>query len=60
MYKWYRNAGVCYAFLQDVPGCGQKEEPESDREKYCRVHEFDRDRLESSEWFVRGWSESFA
>jgi len=46
MYRWYENAGVCYAYLHDVP------DPllptEHDRQKYPKFG--------WPEWFLRGWT----
>ncbi|KAI1418437.1 heterokaryon incompatibility protein-domain-containing protein [Hypoxylon sp. FL1857] len=40
MFKWYRNAGICYAYLSDV-----------DDEHDTRYSQF-----QSSKWFARGWT----
>jgi len=45
MFKWYRNAYVCYAYLSDVSsGMGEVHETEGN-------HSFN-----SSQWFKRGWT----
>lgn len=41
MYAWYRNAAVCYAFLQDLP-------PPTPRLNVEKFH--------NSRWFTRGWT----
>lgn len=42
MYRWYKECGVCYAYLSDVrPG----EDPNGDRSTFS-----------SSRWFRRGWT----
>jgi hypothetical protein len=38
MFRWYRDAEVCLAYLQDIPAAD------------------DRCRIETSEWFLRGWT----
>lgn len=40
MFKWYRDAGVCFAYLYDVEA--------------SEVHDDDSESLRS-EWFTRGW-----
>lgn len=52
MYRWYYNAQVCYAFLEDVS---------TPREDRCNVHDrstFARmnSRIAVSRWFTRGWT----
>lgn len=47
MFKWYRHAGICYAYLDDI-------EPENVKNK-------DRNGLKKSylgqaRWFTRGWT----
>ena len=42
MYAWYRDAAVCYAYLQDVSLPDDPHHPES---AFCR-----------SRWFTRGWT----
>jgi hypothetical protein len=43
MFRWYRNAAVCYAYLNDVPsGLGKPGEKEA--------------ALRNSKWFTRGWT----
>ncbi|KAG4277357.1 hypothetical protein FPRO04_14147 [Fusarium proliferatum] len=42
MFRWYRNAQVCYVYLQDVHWCTDKE----------TISE----QLYPSRWFTRGWT----
>ncbi|TBU44651.1 hypothetical protein BD309DRAFT_778214 [Dichomitus squalens] len=44
MHSWYRYAGVCYAFLQDV----DKSAGDHDLEHW--------EQFRSSKWFTRGWT----
>lgn len=45
MFEWYERAGVCYAFLADVPDAGGMEtSPDAD------------DEFSRSRWFTRGWT----
>ncbi|ETS77364.1 hypothetical protein PFICI_11238 [Pestalotiopsis fici W106-1] len=43
MFKWYRGAAVCYAYLRDVPG---DDDPPSSADSSFR----------KSAWFQRGWT----
>jgi hypothetical protein len=45
MFRWYRDAEVCYAYLSDVSWCGQNNDFRPD---YSAFH--------SSMWFMRGWT----
>ncbi|PPJ54643.1 hypothetical protein CBER1_07663 [Cercospora berteroae] len=52
IYRWYYNAQVCYAFLEDVW---------TPMEDLCEVHDrstFSRmkDAIAASRWFTRGWT----
>ncbi|RYP77860.1 hypothetical protein DL771_000957 [Monosporascus sp. 5C6A] len=42
MFRWYKRAAVCYAYLSDVPG---DENPRKDGSKF-----------RTSRWFQRGWT----
>ncbi|KAK1687671.1 heterokaryon incompatibility protein-domain-containing protein, partial [Colletotrichum godetiae] len=42
MFRWYRDARVCYAFLSDWPAAGDGGDSTDDALKDCR-------------WFTRGW-----
>ncbi|KAI5982510.1 heterokaryon incompatibility protein-domain-containing protein [Pisolithus albus] len=47
MYRWYQNAGVCYAYLNDV---GESTFPtKKDDNKFAESNGW-------PEWFVRGWT----
>ncbi|KAH0429807.1 het domain protein [Colletotrichum camelliae] len=41
MFKWYRQASICYAFLTDV---------------HATEMDIDEDELSRSRWFTRGWT----
>lgn len=43
MWKWYQQAGVCYAYLSDVPA--------GSRDHWSRNSAF-----QKSRWFTRGWT----
>ena len=47
MYRWYQNAGTCYAYLHDVGGSSFP--TEQDNEKYPKWNGW-------PEWFSRGWT----
>jgi hypothetical protein len=42
MFRWYRQASICYAYLSDVPSDGSPRKPGS--------------KFQSSRWFERGWT----
>ncbi|KAK7895140.1 hypothetical protein LTR67_005880 [Exophiala xenobiotica] len=46
MYRWYQNAIVCYAYLEDV---------HSDPEKGYKLEQMDYE-VRKSRWFKRGWT----
>ncbi|KAK0750789.1 heterokaryon incompatibility protein-domain-containing protein [Schizothecium vesticola] len=43
MFRWYRDAEICYAYLSDVPNA-----PPSSREAWSHMRK--------SKWFTRGWT----
>ncbi|KAI1095157.1 HET-domain-containing protein [Rostrohypoxylon terebratum] len=45
MFRWYRDAEICYAYLQDVPSSGPNGQPEEVMALF-----------EKSRWFHRGWT----
>lgn len=50
MYRWYKQAEVCYVYLSDVSTSGlilpdERAWPQSLRDQFCR-----------SRWFTRGWT----
>jgi len=47
MYRWYKNAGVCYAYFHDVPDPLFPTAP--DRKRYRKFNGW-------PEWFSRGWT----
>jgi len=60
MFRWYRNAAVCYAFLDDVEWAS-----EYDHRAFVREFSHQRDSregrpiiqsLRQSRWFTRGWT----
>lgn len=52
MFRWYKQAEVCYAFLSDVDSSSQDENPLG--RSYAYGH-FERS-FRTSEWFRRGWT----
>jgi len=42
MYRWYKGARICYAYLSDVPS---SDDPSAENSKFAR-----------SRWFTRGWT----
>ena len=42
MFRWYRQASICYAYLSDVPSDDSPRKPGS--------------KFQSSRWFKRGWT----
>jgi hypothetical protein len=42
MYRWYKEADVCYAYLSDVPS---REDPRASGSAFAK-----------SRWFTRGWT----
>ncbi|OQE29980.1 hypothetical protein PENSTE_c002G00180 [Penicillium steckii] len=46
MYEWYRVAGICYTYLEDVPSKEERDESGLSFE----------DCISNSEWFERGWT----
>ncbi|KDR73378.1 hypothetical protein GALMADRAFT_158435 [Galerina marginata CBS 339.88] len=42
MYRWYKGARICYAYLSDVPS---SDDPQAENSKFAR-----------SRWFTRGWT----
>lgn len=47
MYRWYRNSGVCYVYLPDVPA-------PVDGKWHSNLELLDQ--FEKSRWFRRGWT----
>jgi len=47
MFRWYRAAAVCYAYLADVP---------ADRERNSEIFEDVYAAYRSCRWFTRGWT----
>jgi hypothetical protein len=52
MFSWYKNATVCYAYLQDVVGTGDAVDAEDNITKL----EFLNRQFKQSRWFTRGWT----
>ena len=46
MFRWYRQASICYVYLPDVPSADNSLDPESDHGS----------KFFSSRWFRRGWT----
>lgn len=52
MFRWYREANVCYAFLSDVATTGSIEDSATARDNGdAKVRE-----VAASRWFTRGWT----
>ncbi|KAH9220436.1 heterokaryon incompatibility protein-domain-containing protein [Leptodontidium sp. 2 PMI_412] len=45
MFRWYREADVCYAYLSDVPSGGDSENLQQPNSAF-----------RCSQWFTRGWT----
>ncbi|KAH7364549.1 hypothetical protein BKA65DRAFT_371585, partial [Rhexocercosporidium sp. MPI-PUGE-AT-0058] len=45
MFRWYREAQVCYAYLSDVPGGSDWETRQQSNSAFRK-----------SQWFTRGWT----
>ena len=46
MFVWYRDARVCYVYLEDVPY----------DDYHVRKLDYRREMLENAKWFTRGWT----
>lgn len=51
MFLWYEQAGICYAYLQDVPPKYTGLRPGSSDGEIPWIHRF-----RDSRWFTRGWT----
>ena len=51
MFRWYRNADKCYAYLADVsmPPCPTSDETRDETQPWAVA-------LQKSRWFTRGWT----
>ncbi|KAK6440841.1 hypothetical protein LTR95_002942 [Oleoguttula sp. CCFEE 5521] len=49
MYKWYRNAEICLAYLSDVLYPKEENAPASNLEDFAKL-------FRQSDWFTRGWT----
>ena len=47
MYRWYKNSGICYAYLHDVPGSSFP--TTRNKARYAESNGW-------PEWFSRGWT----
>jgi hypothetical protein len=60
MFKWYRDAGICYAYLYDVPGShGQLHDVEVDAAEPSLFGDSgieETSYFSRSWWFTRGWT----
>ncbi|KAK3356390.1 hypothetical protein B0T25DRAFT_536667 [Lasiosphaeria hispida] len=65
MFKWYRNAGICYAYLEDVadipapassPATTTQEETDMDNIMPLDPDPHFTSKFSSSRWFTRGWT----
>jgi hypothetical protein len=51
MFRWYQNARICYAYLDDV-NVSSEAEINNSTSNDC----FSKDELAKSRWFTRGWT----
>ena len=62
MWRWYKNAVVCYAFLDDVPDNLEYIQDLRGLQRIARSSEMTEtlrasgNRFQRSEWFTRGWT----
>jgi hypothetical protein len=52
MFRWYKNAQVCYAYLEDIEA-HTMEDPNVHPGKASAVNDTP---LETARWFTRGWT----
>ncbi|KAF4983161.1 hypothetical protein FZEAL_1384 [Fusarium zealandicum] len=56
MYKWYQDAAVCYAFLEDVSANHHNSSEQSASSKTMPLATTTGVGLTNSRWFTRGWT----
>jgi hypothetical protein len=58
MFAWYRDASICYAYLDDVPSQvrGLRDIPPDDKLTDKELEEVLRSPFAKSKWFTRGWT----
>ena len=52
MYKWYRDAAVCYVYLSDMKRCEVHQNRSEDRLAISKSVQM----LQACRWFTRGWT----
>jgi hypothetical protein len=52
MFRWYQNADVCYAYLEDVDVSHDPDPLHRD----AKLNANSRSQFKSSRWFTRGWT----
>lgn len=55
MFKWYKMAGICYAYLDDVDVHANRPEPWVDSSGLQREY-VEEEELAKAKWFTRGWT----
>jgi hypothetical protein len=55
MFTWYKNAAICYAYLEDVSVVHNAPEPYIDRLGLPREY-IEEEELATARWFTRGWT----
>ncbi|KAI1747578.1 heterokaryon incompatibility protein-domain-containing protein [Xylaria castorea] len=56
MFKWYKTAAICIAFLQDVQGVQQDAQQNVQSPDNLEDPDNDRAHFRKSKWFTRGWT----
>ncbi|KAH7381547.1 heterokaryon incompatibility protein-domain-containing protein [Pyrenochaeta sp. MPI-SDFR-AT-0127] len=56
MFRWYRNAAVCYAYLDDVGVLENAPEPFVDKYGGFVREYIEEEELARAKWFTRGWT----
>lgn len=58
MFAWYQRAGICYAYLEDVPGSFAALPDLGDGHSLSNAEESQlmKSEFASSRWFTRGWT----
>ncbi|KAF1841646.1 HET-domain-containing protein, partial [Cucurbitaria berberidis CBS 394.84] len=56
MFRWYKNATICYAYLDDVDVVEDGPEPFIDKYRGLVREYIKEEELASAKWFTRGWT----
>ncbi|OBZ66570.1 hypothetical protein A0H81_13370 [Grifola frondosa] len=56
MYEWYRQAEVCYMYLDDVPAKSDMDDIFMRSDDFEQLRWRDATRFRKSRWFSRGWT----